>query len=83
VSEDYSLDHTGGYGRAALLLVESLIHGLVERELLTVREAVEIMEAALEAQVELVEDATNPSASMRQASTLLASLVASLQNDAV
>lgn len=69
------------HGRAALLLVESLIHGLTERAVLTVREAVEIMEVAVAAQEEIAEDAPRPSSSMFRATALLRSLAASLQPD--
>lgn len=43
-------------GAAALLLVESLIHGLVKRSILTVQEAVGIIDVAAEVEREL--DAT-------------------------
>lgn len=36
------------HGHAALLLVESLIHGLVDRSLISVVEAIEIVEVATE-----------------------------------
>ena len=77
--EDHPL--TDGHGRAALLLVESLIHGLAERSILTVAEAVSIMETALEAQMAITDDAATPTSSMRQASELLSALVESLRID--
>ena len=72
---------TDAHGRAALLLVESLIHGLAERSILTVAEAVSIMETALEAQIAIAEDTAMPTASMQQASVLLSTLVQSLRLD--
>jgi hypothetical protein len=36
------------YGQAALLLVESLIHGLVDRSVLTLAEAVDVVTVALD-----------------------------------
>ena len=42
-----------GHGRAALLLVESLIHGLASRSVLSVSEAIEIIEVAAEVEYEL------------------------------
>jgi hypothetical protein len=70
-----------GHGRAALLLVESLIHGLAERSILTVAEAVSIMETALDAQIAITDDAARPTSSMRQAGALLSALVESLRID--
>ena len=69
------------YGRAALLLVESLIHGLVARSVLSVPEAVEIMEVALETQEAIAQDAAHPTPSMHKATALLSSLVHSLRMD--
>lgn len=72
---------TDAHGRAALLLVESLIHGLAERSILTVAEAVSIMETALDAQIAITDDAAKPTTSMQQASVLLSTLVESLRID--
>jgi hypothetical protein len=63
------------------MLVESLIHGLAERNVITVREALDIMEIALEAQQASADDHPGPSTSMKQAAALLASLVASLETE--
>ena len=43
-----------GYGRAALLLVESLMHALVEKDLLSKEEFIKTVEAAAEVEEELV-----------------------------
>lgn len=69
------------HGRAALLLVESLIHGLTARSVLSVAEAVSVMEIALDAQVAIADDAVQPTSSMRQATMLLSSLLDSLRID--
>ncbi len=69
------------HGRAALLLVESLIHGLGARSALSATEAVEIMEIALEAQDATTLDSSNPTPSMRKASVLISALVRSLSTD--
>jgi hypothetical protein len=69
------------HGKAALLLVESLIHGLTARSVLSVAEAVSIMEVALDAQIAITDDTARPTASMRKATALLTSLVASLKID--
>jgi len=74
-------DEPDAHGRAALLLVESLIHGLTARSVLSVGEAVSIMEIALDAQIAMSEDAGQPTPAMRKATALLTSLVASLRID--
>ncbi len=69
------------HGRAALLLVESLIHGLIARSVFTVADGVWVMELALDAQRAIIEDAASPPPSMGEAATLLAALTASLSID--
>lgn len=44
------------HGQAALLLVESLIHGLLARRLITVADAVEIVDVAAEVKVDVAGD---------------------------
>jgi hypothetical protein len=53
-----ALSETDGpdpHGQAALLLVESLIHGLIGRRVLSVQDAVDIVEVALDAQIAMAE----------------------------
>jgi uncharacterized MnhB-related membrane protein len=69
------------HGRAALLLVESLIHALVARSVLSVAEAVSIMEIALDAQIAITEDAALGASPMPRAEALLSSLIKSLTID--
>lgn len=40
------------HGHAAMLLVESLIHGLIARDVITVADAVEIVDIAIDVQVD-------------------------------
>ena len=47
----------GQHGAAALLLVESLIHGLVARSALSVVDAVDIVQAAIDVQVQISDHA--------------------------
>jgi hypothetical protein len=75
-----SSDHYA-HGRAALLLVESLIHGLTARSILSVAEAVEIVEIARDAQIAIDEDADAPSPSSQRAASLLSALMESLSID--
>lgn len=66
------------FGRAALLLVESLIHGLVARAIITIEDAIEIAEVAAEAKDEAdgADHAGRPTAL-----TMLAAIAASLRID--
>lgn len=43
------------HGEAALLLVESLIHGLIERSVLSPAQAVEVIDIAADASVEIAD----------------------------
>ena len=69
-----------GYGEAALLLVESLIHGLVARSRLSMGEAVEIVQIALDAQIGISDERGDPEP-MRPAVRHLRAIAASLSID--
>ncbi len=70
-----------GHGRAALLLVESLIHDLVANSTLSVSQAVSIVTIALDAQDAITGDAVAPTPSMQKAADLLTALAQSLRID--
>lgn len=69
------------HGQAALLLVESLIHGLCENLTLSNNQAVEIIERAVDVQSEQAEIADGAGASMWRSHELLSSILASLKTD--
>lgn len=69
------------HGRAALVLVESLIHGLCERTVLSTGEAVEIVERAVSVQSDQAEAADGAGAPLWRSHALLQSIVASLRID--
>jgi hypothetical protein len=69
------------HGQAALLLTESLIHGLCENATLSADQAVEIVERALDVQLERAEAADGAGAPMWRSHALLASIAASLRTD--
>ena len=56
----------------ALLLVESLIHGLIARSILTVQEAIDIIQIAADVEHQLDEARTGPTARFQSALTPLA-----------
>lgn len=69
------------HGRAALLLVESLIHGLCENDALGADEAIEIAERAADVQSEQAGEADGAGAPLWHAHALLAAIAASLRAD--
>ena len=69
------------HGQAALLLVESLIHGLCEESVLSADEAVEIAERAVSVQSDHAESADGAAAPMWRSHALLSSIAASLRTD--
>lgn len=70
------------HGQAAMLLVESLIHGLVDRQVLSVADAVEIVEAAADVKAEIASDMGDSPETMRRSLTMLAAISESLRLDA-
>lgn len=68
------------YGHAALLLVESLIHGMIANASLTVADAIEIVEIAAEVKQDGADEVGDTPAS-RQSLRLLNSISASLKHD--
>jgi hypothetical protein len=69
------------YGHAALLLVESLIHGLVARSSLTVAQAVEVVQIATEVLQDTDDDVGEPTATRQASLNALNSISASLKHD--
>jgi len=70
------------HGQAAMLLVESLIHGLVSRSVISVAEAVEIVDIAAEVKADIAADLGDSPATMHRSLSLLTSISASLERDA-
>jgi hypothetical protein len=68
------------YGQAALLLVESLIHGLIARSSLTVEQAVEIVQIAAEVTKDTAAELDDTPAT-RKSIHLLDSICVSLMHD--
>jgi hypothetical protein len=69
------------YGQAALLLVESLIHGLIANSSLTVEQAVEIVQIAAEVKQDMADEVGDAPAAVQQSLHLLNSISASLKHD--
>ena len=69
------------HGRAALLLVESLIHGLCEKAVLSADDAIDIAARALDVQGELAEVADGAGAPMWRSHALLLAITDSLRTE--
>lgn len=69
------------HGQAALLLVESLIHGLCQNATLNVTDAIDIAERAVSVQFDKAEAAEHRQTSMWDSHALLMSIAASLRTD--
>ena len=75
-------DARDSYGQAALLLVESLIHGLKERGVLSIAEAIDVIDTAADIQYELVDMADGAGSGLRHGAALLTVMATSLRGDA-
>ena len=71
------------HGQAAMLLIESLIHGLIERRILSVADAVEIVDVATEVQRDTVEELGETPAKLEKSIQLLQAISDSLRLDVV
>jgi hypothetical protein len=69
------------HGQAAVLLVESLLHGLVARSLITVADAIEIVEVAADVKEVIADDVGESPATKRASLSILGSIRLSLTND--
>ena len=69
------------HGQAAMLLVESLVHGLIARRVLTVAEAVEIVDVAAEVKIDAAEGLGDLPANHRKSLHLLTAISSSLRWD--
>lgn len=69
------------HGQAALLLTESLLHGLIARNVVPVTEAIEMVEIAIDAKLQMADSGSEASRSARGALQLLAEIRLSLEYD--
>jgi hypothetical protein len=69
------------HGQAALLLVESLIHGLIASPALTVAEAVEIVDVAVEVKADIAADMGESRLTLEKSLPLLKAISTSLTRD--
>lgn len=69
------------HGQAALLLVESLMHSLMEHAILTLSETVEVVETAISVQADIALAADAGRRQMWRSHALLTRIADSLSND--
>lgn len=69
------------HGRAAILLVESLIHGLIARDVITVADAVEIVDVAAQVTTDISDDPDSSAAGVWEPVELLNAIGTSLRLD--
>lgn len=69
------------HGQAAMLLAESLIHGLIERKVLSVSDAIEIIEVATEVKSEVGPDMGDSPENLQKSINLPQAISASLRQD--
>jgi hypothetical protein len=75
VTEDPRVDANG---HAALLLVESLIHCLRERAILSLDDTIDLVDSAISVQTDIIDHAEGPAPVMRRSLTLLEKIAHSL-----
>ena len=86
-ANDNSMSHAhlqagpDAHGQAAMLLVESLIHGLVARSIITVEDAVEIVTVAAEVKEEIADELGDSPSTMRKSLSILNAVAISIAND--
>lgn len=68
-------------GQAALVLVESLLHGLMEQSVLSLQKAVEIIDSAIEVQTDVADAADGSAEAMWRSHSILSAMAASLKRD--
>jgi hypothetical protein len=71
----------GAHGEAALLLVESLVHGLIYRSVISVAEAFEIINTAADVKREAIAETDNSNSGRDKTLLLLEAIGFSLQRD--
>lgn len=69
------------HGQAAMLLVESLIHGLVERKVITVADAIEIVDIAADVKAEIAIDLDDSQEALQKSLNLLKAISHSVEAD--
>ncbi len=78
---DSNLTGSDAHGKAALLLAESLVHGLCENNRLSTKDAIDIVDRAASVQHERATESESGGASNWQSHALLVAIANSLKTD--
>lgn len=69
------------HGQAAMLLVESLIHGLIARDVINAADAVEIVDIAIDVRIDGADDESDTTPGFRKTVGMLEAIRSSLGRD--
>ena len=69
------------HGQAAMLLVESLIHGLIARDVISAADAVEIVDIAIDVRIDEASDRNDATSDFRNSVEMLQAISSSLSRD--
>lgn len=76
-----STSDTDVHGKAAILLVESLIHSLIDRSVIGIDDAIDLVTVAMDSRTEIAADAGDSDHALDRSLSLLASIRSSLSID--
>jgi ATP phosphoribosyltransferase regulatory subunit HisZ len=80
-TQNISSPQPDAHGQAALLLTESLLHGLIARSVITVADAIEIVSVATDVKDEIAADLGDSSVTKYESLCLFSAIRRSLEND--
>jgi hypothetical protein len=76
-------DEPDAHGQAAILLVESLIHALVARSVISLEDAMEVITVALDVKTEIAVDLGDIDDTTDKSAALISRMLQSLTNDLI
>lgn len=75
------LEEPDAHGQAAMLLVESLVHGLIARSVIRVEDAIDVVTVAIDVKMEIAADLGNSNDTNDKSLVLLSAVRQSLSID--
>lgn len=81
LNDNENIPEPDAHGQASMVLVESLIHGLISRRVITVGDALDIVDTAVEVKADSATDLGYSPANLRQSMNLLTAIGESLRID--
>ncbi len=78
---DVGAREADAHGEAAMLLVESLVHGLIARDVISLADAVEIVDVAAEVKADGANEHGRPLTNAQKSLGLLTAISSSLRRD--